>query len=149
MLQRLKKLLGFGEVVDEARKGNLSRRGFLQAVAALGVLPEEADKELGKRVFAVPGPRIILNPWQDALFRGGALQTTAFAMVANIMRDGVGKWSVEWQDRPLEKAELQQKLQDLREERGIVLPNGPKIEAPATAFVAPGGGIIQVGSSWK
>lgn len=152
MLQRLKKFFGLGEVFDEARKGNMSRRNFLQAVAALGVLPEEADKELGKRVYAVPGPKIILNPWQEALLGGWAAQsmmTTAFAMVANVMQSEEGKWTVSWQDRPAEKSELEQMFQEIREDRGIIVPDAPKIEGPATVYATPGGGIIQVGSSWK
>ena len=66
MLSRIKKLLGFGDLVDEARKGNLSRRGFLQAALAIGVGPSEATAELGRRIYAVPAP-VIVNPWESAV----------------------------------------------------------------------------------
>jgi len=54
----------FGGLVDAARKGNMSRRGFLAAALALGVGELEAAAELPRKVIiSVPAAPKIGDLW--------------------------------------------------------------------------------------
>lgn len=47
----------FGHLVDAARRGTMSRRGFLSAALALGVGAAEAERERDRRIVQVTGPQ--------------------------------------------------------------------------------------------
>lgn len=135
MLTRIKKMLGFGELVDEARKGNLSRRGFLQAAVALGVGAEEAHGAIHKRVYSAPKlgtmPAVTVegNPW---FYRWEGLGDLAGVLgVMSVVKEG-DKWRCEWNAEPVPAGS--------HDGRGIVEAVARKV----TKYHHPLGGFIEM-----